>query len=107
METNINRYTYREEWSEEDQVYIARCLEFPSLAAHGDTPESALAEIKTVVVLVLDDLKSNGEAIPEPLGIRSYKGHLSVRVSPDVHRRLVIEAAEQHLSLNQLIISRV
>jgi hypothetical protein len=37
METNklIEKYTYRVEWSEEDKLHIGRCLEFPSLAAHG------------------------------------------------------------------------
>ncbi len=25
----IEKYTYRVEWSEEDQLHIARCLEFP------------------------------------------------------------------------------
>jgi predicted RNase H-like HicB family nuclease len=45
----MGRYTYRIEWSEADQVYLARCPEFPSLAAHGSTPEKAPAEIEFVV----------------------------------------------------------
>jgi len=49
MKHDIKKYTYRIEWSEEDQAHIARCLEFPSLAAHGKTPEKALKEIETVV----------------------------------------------------------
>jgi len=44
------KYTYRVEWSEEDKTHIARCLEFPSLMAHGDTIEGALKEIKEVVL---------------------------------------------------------
>ncbi len=51
METNklIEKYTYRVEWSEEDKLYVARCPEFPSLAAHGSTVEDALKEIEKVV----------------------------------------------------------
>jgi len=45
----IKEYTYRVEWSEEDKLYIARCLEFSSLATHGNTAEDALKEIKKVV----------------------------------------------------------
>ncbi|MDR2705540.1 MAG: hypothetical protein LBC02_07150 [Planctomycetaceae bacterium] len=45
----IGKYTYRVEWSEEDKVHIARCLEFPSLMAHGNTAGSALLEIEKVV----------------------------------------------------------
>jgi len=33
MQNDKERYTYREEWSQEDDAYIAHCLEFPSLAA--------------------------------------------------------------------------
>jgi len=39
---DIEKYTYRIEWSEDDHCHIARCLEFPSLAAHGDIIEEAL-----------------------------------------------------------------
>ena len=45
----VEKYTYRIEWSEEDNVYVGRCLEFPGLSAHGNTSESALKEIKIVV----------------------------------------------------------
>lgn len=47
MKTNklIENYTYKIEWSGEDKLYIGRCLEFPSLLAHGNIAESALKEI--------------------------------------------------------------
>lgn len=107
MKNLINRYTYREEWSEEDSAYISRCLEFPSLAAHGSTPEEALAEIKSVVQLVLADMEAGGEEIPEPFGLRKFRGNLSLRVPADIHRHLAIQAAEQGVSINQLILSRL
>lgn len=37
------------EWSEEDKAHVARCLEFPSVMAHGKTPEAALKEIRKAV----------------------------------------------------------
>ena len=43
------KYTYRVEWSEDDNAHIAHCLEFPSLAAHGNTAASALANIVEAV----------------------------------------------------------
>ena len=46
MKYKADKYTYRIEWSEEDRAHVARCLEFPSLAAHGKTSEDALREIK-------------------------------------------------------------
>jgi predicted HicB family RNase H-like nuclease len=96
-------YQYSVGWSEEDQLYIGRVAEFPSLAAHGDSQAQALEEINQVVRFVLEDLIEEGEAIPEPFSKRSYSGKLNVRMPEAVHRRLVIEAAEQRVSLNQWI----
>lgn len=51
-----DEYRYNVGWSEEDQVFVGRVVEFPSLAAHGDTLEDALFEIKKVVGFVMADL---------------------------------------------------
>ncbi len=105
MENQIDKYTYRIEWSEEDEVYIARCLEFPSLAAHGDTPESALKEIKFVVDESIKWLKEDLEPVPEPFSLKKYKGNITLRVPPQTHRSLAIRAAEEGISINQYITS--
>jgi predicted RNase H-like HicB family nuclease len=76
VEKIVDRYTYRIEWSEEDGVYIARCLEFSGLAAHGDTSESALKEIKTVVGESIKWLREEGKPVPEPFGIKNFKGNV-------------------------------
>ena len=38
---------------------------------------------------------------------RTYSGRFVVRVPAEVHRRLVGEAAEQHVSLNRLVSDRL
>ena len=50
----MDEYTYTVAWSKEDICYVARVAEFQSLAAHGDTEEEALAEIKSVVKDVVE-----------------------------------------------------
>ncbi len=109
METSefIDKYTYRVEWSEEDSTHISRCLEFPSLYAHGKTVEDALKEIRVVVKETVKWMQEEKEKIPEPFGLKKYKGHLTLRVPPDVHRTLVIKSAEQGVSINQYILSRI
>jgi predicted RNase H-like HicB family nuclease len=62
-------YLYSVEWSEDDTIYIGRVAEFPSLAAHGDTPQSALDEIMSVVRAVLTDLRDSNEPILEEMTI--------------------------------------
>jgi predicted RNase H-like HicB family nuclease len=103
----IDRYTYREEWSEEDEVYVARCLEFPSVAAHGASPEEALAEVRSVVAVIIKDMVKSGELLPEPLGSRAYSGKLMLRLPKEVHRDVAIRAAEEGVSLNQYLLSRL
>jgi predicted RNase H-like HicB family nuclease len=101
------KYTYRVEWSEEDNVHVARCLEFPSLMAHGDTIETALKEIEKVVVETLKWMQEESEKIPEPFGLKKYKGNLTLRIPPEVHRNLVIKSAEEGVSINQYILSKI
>jgi len=99
----IEQYLYSVGWSEEDKTFVARAAEFPSLAAHGDTQEEALREIKDVVRFVLEDLTESKEPIPEPFGKRSFSGKLVLRMPEYMHRQLVLEAMQQGISLNQLL----
>jgi len=100
-------YTYSVVWSEEDEAFIGRVLEFPSLAVHGSTQAKALSEIRSVVQDALDDLVENDENVPQPLNKRSYSGKLNVRLPKYLHRQLTIEAAEEGVSLNQLITTKL
>jgi len=97
-----DRYTYRVTWSEEDNEYVGLCAEFPSLSWLAPTPETALKGIRKVVADVVADLETNGEAMPEPIATKQYSGKFMVRVPPDLHRRLVLEAAEAGVSLNRI-----
>ncbi len=107
MNKVIEKYTYRIEWSEEDKTHVARCLEFHSLAAHGETAEQALYEIKKVIKETIKWLKEDKEPIPEPLGLKKFKGNLTLRVPPDIHRELAIKSAEEGVSINQFILSKL
>ena len=53
------------------------------------------------------DLAAESEAVPEPLSERSYSGKFNLRVGESLHRRLAIQAAEEHLSLNQYVVQRL
>lgn len=97
-----DRYTYRVTWSGEDEEYVALCAEFPSLSWLADTPEEALQGIRQVVADVVADLESSDEPVPEPIAVRHYSGKFVVRIPPEIHRRLSLEAAEAGVSLNRL-----
>jgi predicted HicB family RNase H-like nuclease len=97
-----DRYTYRITWSEEDQEYVGLCVEFPSLSWLDENPETALAGIRKVVADVVKDMKAHGENIPEPLASKKFSGKFMVRIPPELHRKLVMEAQEEGISLNRL-----
>lgn len=102
-----DKYTYRIEWSEEDMAHIARCMEFPSLSAHGKTVGEALREIETAVAGTIEWMEEEHEQVPEPLGIKKFKGHISLRVPPEIHRQLAIRSAEEGVSINQFVLARL
>jgi len=97
-----DHYTYRVTWSEDDQEYVGLCAEFPSLSWLSSSPEAALRGIRGTVADVVTDMKRSQDAIPEPLASRKFSGKFMVRVPPDVHRELTVEAAEAGVSLNRL-----
>jgi predicted HicB family RNase H-like nuclease len=97
-----DHYTYRVTWSEEDGEYVGLCAEFPSLSWLASELETALQGIRQVVADVVADLRANAEPVPEPLAMKKYSGRFLVRVPPELHRRLALEAAESGVSLNRL-----
>ena len=97
-----DRCTYRVTLSEEDHEHVGLCAEFPSLSWLASSPEAALRGIRTVVARAVKDMQANGEAIPEALASRRFSGKFVVRVPPEVHRQLAVEAAEAGVSLNRL-----
>ncbi len=107
MALKNDRYTYRVTWSEEDEEYMGLCAEFPSLSWLARTPEAALRGIRKLVADVAKDMKANGEPLPEPIASRRYSGKFMVRVPPQVHRQLAIQAAEAGVSLNRLASSKL
>lgn len=107
MASKIDRYTYRVTWSEEDQEYVGLCAEFPSLSWLEESPELALQGIRSLVKKVIADMRRNNEAVPEPISTRPFSGKFMVRVPPEVHRMLAIQAAESGVSLNRLIASKL
>jgi predicted HicB family RNase H-like nuclease len=94
-------YTYRVEWSPEDDEWVGLVAEFPSLSWLAADPVAAMQGIRDLVEGVVADMRETGETPPEPLAERRYSGKVFVRTSPELHRRLTIEAAEQGVSVNQ------
>ena len=107
MAREVDRYTYRVTWSEEDDEYVGLCAEFPSLSWLEKSPEKALSGARKLVKETVTDLKKSKEAVPDPISTRPFSGKFMVRVPPEVHRMLAIKAAESGVSINRLVSSKL
>lgn len=104
---SADHYTYRVTWSPEDGEHVGLCAEFPSLSWLAATPEAALAGIRKTVAGAVADMKRHREEIPVPLAEKVYSGQFKVRIPPQVHRALALQAAEEGISLNRLASARL
>jgi len=107
MTVIAGHYTYRVRWSAEDGEHLGTVAEMPSLSWAAGEPAAAFEGIRALVADVLVDMAAQGETPPAAIADRSYSGKFMVRVTPETHRQLAIEAAEQNVSLNRLAASRL
>jgi predicted RNase H-like HicB family nuclease len=54
------------QWSDVDQVYVARVPALPGCAAHGKTPERAAKEARIAAEGILESMAEHGAPIPAP-----------------------------------------
>lgn len=97
-----DHFTYRTKRPSEVGEHVGLCAEFPSLSWLAATPEGALAGIRKAVAEAVRGMEANGEKVAEPIADRTYSGEFKVRIPPQAHRALVIQVAEQGVSLNRL-----
>lgn len=98
----VDHYTYRVSWSSNDGEYVATCAEFPSLSWLAEDDMEALRGAKRLVLDAVTEMTANGETPPTPIADQRFSGKFMVRVPPELHRRLALEAAEAKVSLNRL-----
>ena len=107
VQYRADEYSYRVQYSPEDEAFIGLVDEIPGLSAFADTLEDALKEIETVVTEGLQLLAERGERIPEPLSRREYSGKFVIRLNPSLHRRLAAEAQRKGVSLNEHVTEKL
>jgi predicted HicB family RNase H-like nuclease len=103
MSQNDDHYVYRVVWSEDDQEYVGLCAEFPSLSWLAESQDDAWQGIRKLVAEIVQDMQTNEEPLPVPFADKNYSGNFQVRIPPEAHRNLAIQAAETGISLNRLV----
>lgn len=61
------QYTYDVTYSEDDDIYVATVDEWPGVAAHGPSRETAIEEARQAVSIAIEDCREKQDAYPEPV----------------------------------------
>ena len=104
---DVSPYTYRVTWSSEDDEFVAACGEFPSLSWLASSQVEALTGLDDLIAETVADMQAQGQSVPPPWSERRYSGKFNLRVGESLHRRLAIEAAQEQVSINQLVARRL
>ena len=104
---NPDHCAYRIIWSPEDEQFVGLCAECPSLSWLEPDPDDAFSGIRRLVSEILEDMNTTGETPPEPIAEQPYSGNLTVQVPPEVHRALALRAAEEGVSINRLVSTKL
>ncbi len=83
----------------EEGGFYARIPDMPSIFTGGVTEIEALKNAKLAIKEYLEICKKDRLPVPQ-----SKSGKFNVRVPKDLHRELARKAAEQGVSLNQLVV---
>jgi predicted RNase H-like HicB family nuclease len=67
----VKRYAIIVYWSDEDAVWIAEAPDLEPCAAHGNTPEEAVTELRVAMDAWLEVAREAAKPIPEPLSTAS------------------------------------
>ena len=103
----FEKYSYRVIWSDDDEEYVGLCAEFPGLSWLSKSQDAAFKGIRKIVADAIKDLKKNKETVPEPLSTKRFSGKFMVRIPPELHRALAIEAQEADVSLNRYVSAKL
>lgn len=91
-------------YSAEDKGFIATVPNLSGCSAFGETEEEAIKQVRVAQKLWLEIAKKEGRKIPKPPAEGMYSGKILARTPRTLHKALIEKAAEEGVSLNQLVV---
>ena len=87
------------EFSEEDCIFFGKVMGIRALLSYeGSTARELVADFHGAVDDYLAMCEAEGKE-PE----KAFKGRFNVRISPELHKQLVVRATAQQMSLNSYV----
>ena len=88
------------EWSTEDGCYVGTCPGLMLGGVHGQDEARVYRQLVKVVEEWVISLEREGLPLPPATAGRTYSGKLVMRLGPDLHKELALEALRVRESLN-------
>ncbi|GAA0712260.1 type II toxin-antitoxin system HicB family antitoxin [Dokdonella soli] len=89
-------YSARVEYDPRDEIFVGRILGIAdAISFHGATVKALTSDFRTAVDHYLADCKATGRDPQKP-----YSGSLMLRIPPDVHAKIAVQAATHGTSIN-------
>ncbi len=98
-------YAMRVFWSAEDAEYVATFDAFPGVSAPARSPSDAAEEALKVLDSILNDMREDGAAMPEPDKAAAQGGRITLRLPRSLHGTLSTRARQEGMSLNTFIVT--
>lgn len=87
--------------------FHGKILELDGCQSTGDTMEELEDNLKEAMELYIEAKLELGDPIPTPIETEDYSGKFNVRLPKSLHRLLSLEAKEEGISLNQLVLYKL
>jgi len=92
---------------ESGHYFYGRILELDGCQSTGDTLEELYQNLNEAMEGYLEVKQENNLSIPIPETSNDYSGKFTVRLPKTLHQKLAIEAKEEGVSLNQLVLYKL
>ena len=97
------RYTILEITEGEEIGFKAIIPAFPNLYVVANSPSELHEAIKTIVYEEIEYLNSKGKKIPEADNVQKFSGNFTVRIKPELHKRINELAQSANVSTNKYV----
>lgn len=97
------RYPRLIEWSQEDKCYVGSAPPLVGHCCHGATEAEVAAQLAIIVADLSEDLLDGKREAPKELVAKKYSGKFVTRIDPGLHKKIALQAAARHRSLNDFV----
>ncbi len=88
-------------WDDEDKCFIGSCPGLFDGGVHGDDEAKVYKALCKVADEWIEEYKSSGDTLPEPTAGKKYSGKFVLRINPELHKQLDLQALANKQSLNK------